>query len=179
MIGDINMFLTPWDDDDDANDEENDAAAPAAKDSQSDTAGVELVRAEVDVMIAGSGDRGKGFGKAAVGAFLEFVTRNRVGILHEYFTATPAPQDGTRRPEIREFVARIQASNRGSLALFAGFGFRQRGEVNYFGEVEMVLRPAIGRLGEGTPSIGEIEVVEGYREAKYDRSGFPVEAKVA
>ncbi|KAK8017477.1 methionyl-trna synthetase protein [Apiospora rasikravindrae] len=177
MLGDINMFLTPWDDEDD------DDAAKATKDTPvaDDVAGVEFVRAEVDVMIAGAADRGRGLGKAAVGALLEFVSRNREGILREYATTThQQPQNSTgssKRPEIREFVVRIKASNAGSIALFKGFGFRQRGEVNYFGEIEMVLLPAIGKLGEGTPSIGEIEVVEGYREAKYDRSRLPKETR--
>ncbi|KAK8041356.1 GNAT domain-containing protein [Apiospora phragmitis] len=169
MVGDINMFLTPWDD---GNDDDDDATEKAATKNSSvpETAGIDFVRAEVDVMIAGAADRGKGLGKGAVGALLEFVSRNREGILREYAT-TIAPNAG-RHPEIREFVARIQASNAGSIALFKGFGFRQRGAVNYFGEVEMVMLPAIGKLGRGTPSIGDIEVVEGYREAKYDRSGL-------
>ncbi|KAK7965981.1 uncharacterized protein PG986_000258 [Apiospora aurea] len=172
MLGDINMFLTPWDDDDDG--------AEAIVVADADAAGVEFVRAEVDVMIAGAADRGRGLGKAAVGALLEFVSRNREGILREYATTTQQQQHSSnKRPEICEFVVRIKASNVGSIALFKGFGFRQRGEVNYFGEIEMVLLPAIGKLGEGTPSIGEIEVVEGYREAKYDRSRLPKDASKA
>ncbi|KAK8067006.1 GNAT domain-containing protein [Apiospora hydei] len=149
MLGDINMFLTPWDD----NDNDDDGAGAVAM-ADADAAGVEFVRAEVDVMIAGAADRGRGLGKAAVGALLEFVSRNREGILREYATTTQQQQNntggnGSKRPEIREFVVRIKASNAGSIALFKGFGFRQRGEVNYFGEIEMVLLPAIGKLGEG------------------------------
>ncbi|KAK8110405.1 uncharacterized protein PG998_006862 [Apiospora kogelbergensis] len=131
MLGDINMFLTPWDDEN-----EHEDAAPEAKENEA-----EFVKAEVDVMIAGATDRGKGLGKAAVGALLEFVSRNREAILHEYAASIEEKKNDTSL-EIREFVVRIKASNAGSIALFTGFGFRQRGEVNYFGEVEMVLPPS-------------------------------------
>lgn len=157
MVGDINLFLTPWEDDADGDD--NAAGGAAAPQ------GPAYVRAEVDVMIAGAADRGRGRGKAAVRALLCFVARHAAGLLREYAAGAAADGDAPAGapPALREFVARIQAGNAGSIALFTGLGFAQRGGVNYFGEVEMV-RPVNAEWD------ARARDVEGYRETAYDRS---------
>lgn len=121
MIGDINFFLYPSDDDD----------AP-----DGDCVG------EVDIMIAGQGDRGKGLGKAAVLTFLHYIWTNRDGILGEYQAGeTSLPKGGGGESlRLKVLMAKIKADNVGSIALFKGLGFEQEGDVNYFGEIKMVLK---------------------------------------
>lgn len=119
MIGDINFFLYPSDDDD----------APDG-----------CCVGEVDIMIAGQGDRGKGLGKAAVSTFLHYIWRNRHEILGEYQSgeASLAKTGGSSRLVV--LMAKIKSDNVGSIALFKGLGFEQEGDVNYFGEIKMVLK---------------------------------------
>ncbi|KAI0122986.1 GNAT domain-containing protein [Xylariales sp. AK1849] len=168
MVGDINLFLTPWegegegegegdDDDDDENAQHSLAVESTAVDGTnaevSDTK--RFCVGEVDIMIASTADRGKGVGKAAVSAFLYFVRENVDGLLAEYSRA------GTGM-EMKELLVRIKATNLGSIALFKGLGFVQRGEVNYFGEIEMVWKEFMGNETLGA--------VEAYRQLGYDRS---------
>ncbi|ORY71709.1 GNAT domain-containing protein [Pseudomassariella vexata] len=156
MVGDINLFLTPWEDDIDGADN----STPAPSDRK------DYVVGEVDIMIADLANRGKGLGKAAVSAFLLFIRRNLRAILDEYAAGTGRGVAGkTRRPEMRAFMVKIKATNVGSMALFTGLGFVQRGEVNYFGEVEMGL-DLLNGLGT---AVGD-DASGGYREVIYDRS---------
>lgn len=137
MIGDINFFLYPFDDDD--NEGEGTESASG------------IVVGEIDIMIASPRDRGQGLGRAAVAAFLHYIWANRGAILDEYYhhrqqsgrqqqeeeeeeNAPPPP------PRLRLLMAKIKASNAPSIALFKGLGFEQEGEVNYFGEVKLVLK---------------------------------------
>ncbi|CAK7230847.1 hypothetical protein SBRCBS47491_007727 [Sporothrix bragantina] len=113
MVGDINFFLTPF--------EEEDG-------TESGFAG------EVDVMIAGLEDRGKGYGRAAVTAFLHYILqRQREAILAEASSAS-----SFKSMVLRQLVVKIQATNAASIGLFKSLGFVQNGDVNYFGEVELV-----------------------------------------
>lgn len=167
MVGDINLFLTPWDDAD-----VEDETAGAAGGGAATSRGLEYVQAEVDVMIAGAADRGRGLGKAAVRTLLCFVARHAEGLLREYAGGSAAAADetaGASPPALREFVARIQANNAGSLALFTGLGFQKRGGVNYFGEVEMV-RPADAEWDTRARDVAD------YREIGYNRSLLPATA---
>lgn len=141
MIGDINFFLYPSEDDD----------AP-----DGDCVG------EVDIMIAGQGDRGKGLGKAAVSTFLHYIWRNRDAILGEYQSGETSlvkeVGDGAGfRLEV--LMAKIKADNVGSIALFKGLGFEQEGDVNYFGEIKMVLKNFDGLE----------EAPEGFQVVEYHR----------
>lgn len=119
MIGDINFFLYPSEDDD----------AP-----QGDCVG------EVDIMIAGQGDRGKGLGKAAVSTFLHYIWRNRDVVLGEYQSGEGSTTKENEIWRLKVLMAKIKADNVGSIALFKGLGFEQEGDVNYFGEIKMVLK---------------------------------------
>lgn len=153
MIGDINLFLTPWDDED----EEGGGDQPSAQSAANGPSHSHCV-GEVDIMIANIDHRGKGTGKAAVAAYLWFIKRNVKEILAEYATSTG--EKGSL--EMKELLVRIKATNEGSIALFKGLGFRQRGEVNYFGEIAMVLSES--------GSLEGVNQVEGYKELPFDRS---------
>lgn len=119
MIGDINFFLYPWDDED----EEDGADMGAARPS--------YCVGEIDIMISSQSDRGRGLGKAAVSTFMHYIWSNRAAILREYQAEV--------QPELKFLMAKIKATNAHSIALFKGLGFEQEGEVNYFGEVKLVL----------------------------------------
>ncbi|KAK0626559.1 GNAT domain-containing protein [Immersiella caudata] len=139
MVGDVNFFVYPDDDDDDSEDG---------------------CVGEVDIMIADVKDRGKGIGKGVVMAFLQYIFRNLESVLDEYARA----QDGERKgvPKLKMLMVKIKAENMGSIKLFQGLGFSQEGDVNYFGEVKLVLRE-FGRVIEAIP--------EGYLELQYARGG--------
>lgn len=153
MIGDINFFLYPFDDDDD--------------DDEGEGAGRGVVVGEIDIMIASPRDRGQGLGRAAVAAFLHYIWANRGAILDEYYHHGPSGRQQKQEeedappppPRLRLLMAKIKASNAPSIALFKGIGFEQEGEVNYFGEVKLVLKD-FGSVAK-TPG--------GYKVVKYRR----------
>ncbi|KAI2463377.1 acetyltransferase domain-containing protein [Annulohypoxylon bovei var. microspora] len=162
MVGDINLFLTPWEPDDEEGGQANGDARQTGAEAKTCCA------AEVDVMIADPRHRGRGFGRAAVAAFLLFVHGNLDAILKEYAGAA----DGTTL-QLREVVAKIGEGNAGSIALFRSLGFEQRGGVNYFGEIQMVFRGFGVERGEargGPVWEAVLKCGERYREVGYDRS---------
>jgi RimJ/RimL family protein N-acetyltransferase len=141
MVGDVNFFLYPCDDGED-DDEEGDCVG------------------EVDIMIADVKDRGMGKGKGVVLAFLQYIFRNLEGVLGEYAHA----EDGDRKvvPRLKMLMVKIKAENAGSIKLFRSLGFTQEGDVNYFGEVKLVLREFGNIIGT---------IPEGYLELQYVRGG--------
>ncbi|KAI1391470.1 GNAT domain-containing protein [Hypoxylon trugodes] len=162
MIGDINLFLTPWDDDED----EQQGQEPEKGEKTYYTA-------EVDIMIADSSHRGKGIGRAAVSTFLVFVRRHLDAILAEYANAdnTATTTTPTSTPALREVVAKINASNTGSIALFKSLGFVKKGDVNYFGEIRMVLADfEFASKGNGGKKTWEAAREGMYWECAFDRS---------
>ncbi|KAH6893081.1 GNAT domain-containing protein [Thelonectria olida] len=118
MRGDINFFLYPHDGD-------SDDEAAAAADTQGWCTG------EVDVMIASTAHRGLGLGQAAVCALLVYLRKHMDEMLAEYADGKPAALKG--------LMVKIKENNAGSRALFQKLGFVQKGEVNYFGEVVLVM----------------------------------------
>jgi RimJ/RimL family protein N-acetyltransferase len=146
MVGDVNFFLYPCDDGDD-DDEEGDCVG------------------EVDIMIADIKDRGKGIGKGVVLAFLQYIFRNLEGVLGEY-----AQGNGDEKvvPRLRMLMVKIKAENAGSIKLFRSLGFTQEGEVNYFGEVKLVLREFGNIIGT---------IPEGYLELRYARGNDDATAR--
>lgn len=147
MVGDINFFLYPWDD-------EEDTDGTRGK--------LDSCIGEVDIMIAGDSDRGKGLGKAAVSTFMHYIWSNLDAILEEYQSSSSAPtangQDGAKLV-LKLLMAKIKASNVHSIALFKGLGFEQEGDVNYFGEIKMVLKDFTRISG----------ALDGYAELEYHR----------
>ncbi|ODA79132.1 hypothetical protein RJ55_04724 [Drechmeria coniospora] len=149
MRGDVNFFLYPDED------EEAEAAQDRAQESKQGLVG------EVDVMVAESAHRGRGFGNGAVRALLTYLQDHLEEMMTEY-----AQQDGAmkgRKVELRGLMAKIQEANAGSRALFRNLGFTQKGEVNYFGEVTVVMswEDLTKRVREWK------EAADGYRELVY------------
>ncbi|PSR90791.1 GNAT domain-domain-containing protein [Coniella lustricola] len=150
MIGDINFFLYP-----DNEDEDEDArGADSARQQQNK----KLCVGEVDIMIAGEYDRRKGLGLAAVTAFLHYIWSNLDAILAEYASDIEDKDNGAGL-ELKLLMAKIKTTNAGSIALFKRLGFEQEGEVNYFGELKMVLKDFKGIARR----------FDGYRTAEYCR----------
>ncbi|RYO93354.1 hypothetical protein DL764_008004 [Monosporascus ibericus] len=175
MVGDINLFLTPWEDDGDADGREinglvTDGAVDCLPNGRRDRA-VNYCNGEVDIMIADRGRRGNGLGISAVSTLLHFIRRHLKSVLAEYGEAREAGPGArvSSRYELKDLVAKINAANVGSIALFTKLGFKQRGEVNYFGEIEVVLED----FGRVAPEVVDRERgahVADYRELVYDRS---------
>ena len=141
MVGDVNLFLYPYEDEDDL---ELPSATP------------EFCVGEIDIMIAGQRHRGKGLGRAVVHAFLQYISCHLDGIMHEYAEDKDMPTP----PGLKLLMAKINQTNANSVALFKGLGFEQEGEVNYFGEVKLVLRH-VDKFAAQSP--------EGYEELVYSR----------
>lgn len=132
MIGDINFFLYPWDDDEEDDGEQHGAGA-SGQVQQSYCTG------EVDIMIAGQNDRGQGLGRAAVSTFLHYIWSKLDAILSEYQSSSPDRAEGAPPLRLKLLMAKIKATNAHSIALFKSLGFVQEGGINYFGEIKMVL----------------------------------------
>ncbi|EPE10409.1 acyl- n-acyltransferase [Ophiostoma piceae UAMH 11346] len=134
MIGDINFFLYPYEEEEDGDRQGNQP--------ETNTSQPLLYSGEVDVMIARPEHRGQGFGRAAVTAFLHYILeQNRAAILYEAVaaeaTASPTTPTQTQPHQLKQLMVKIQATNEASIGLFKSLGFAQKGSVNYFGEVEL------------------------------------------
>ncbi|KAI0851611.1 GNAT domain-containing protein [Daldinia vernicosa] len=156
MVGDVNLFLSPWDGDD-----EDQAQRGDEKETQT------YYTAEIDIMIADPKFRGIGLGRAAVATFLYFVRRHLDGILAEY-TGSLDTSAAKSKPRLKDVVAKINADNKASIVLFQALGFKQRGEKNYFGEIEMVFE-GFGEMEEWEETSPSV-MGDTYRELVYDRS---------
>lgn len=158
MIGDINFFIYPYDDDED---EEGQAAA----------ANEGLYVGEVDVMVASKEHRGRGIGHAAVTTLLTYVHRNKARILEEYVRGEEEGKEEGKETttklaaQLKGLMVKIKEGNAASIALFRRLGFVQKGEVNYFGEIQMVL----GDLDEFVASSAGVKAADEYREVSYSR----------
>jgi RimJ/RimL family protein N-acetyltransferase len=132
MVGDINFFIYPS--------EEEDKEG--------------LYEGEVDIMIAEQAYRGKGIGKEAVSAFLWWIIRHAEGITEEFSRETEEGAGG-----MNLIMARIKKENEGSIRLFKSLGFEQVGDVNYFGEIKLVLsKELFGTFEEDGAERGSREV---------------------
>ncbi|KAL7823800.1 GNAT domain-containing protein [Trichoderma gracile] len=145
MRGDINFFLYL----DDGEDDEQ-------VDGLGENSTIRL-RGEVDVMIASTQHRGKGFGEAAVRSMLGYIRRHLSDILNEYANGEGLDEE---KVQLVGLMAKIKEDNTGSRALFGKLGFKQEGEANYFGEVKMVMD------WEGSGTEGLVEGLQ-YRELEY------------
>ncbi|CUS13753.1 unnamed protein product, partial [Tuber aestivum] len=123
MLGDVNLFLYPSPEHD----------------------GVEgKVVAEVEVMIARREFRGMGLGREVVGLFLWYVGMHRDEVVGQ---GGGGRGGGGGRRVLMGFRVKIAEGNSGSIKLFEGLGFERVGEVNYFGEVELVRGVDWGGMG--------------------------------
>ncbi|KAL2268617.1 hypothetical protein VTJ83DRAFT_3463 [Remersonia thermophila] len=148
MVGDVNLFLYPYEPEDAA----DSLAAPLP-------AAPELVVGEVDVMIADPRHRQRGLGRGAVRALVRYVLRHAGEVAREYASDKDYPAG--KAPGLKMLMVKIKEGNQGSLRLFGRLGFEQEGEVNYFGELTLVNRE-LEELGKDCP--------EGYREGVYLRN---------
>jgi RimJ/RimL family protein N-acetyltransferase len=130
MVGDVNLFLSP------------------ASDADADADATGIV-GELEIMIAPASARRQGFARAAVLAFLEYVTANLDGVLEEYRVGC----DERSERYLSYLRVKIDQENGASVDLFEGLGFERVGGVNYFGEVEMRIQvreeKVVGLKGEG------------------------------
>ncbi|KAF3056568.1 N-acetyltransferase 9-like protein [Daldinia childiae] len=149
MVGDVNLFLSVWDGDEEGQEQGHKEAKT-------------YYTAEIDIMIADPKFRRMGLGRAAVATFLYFVRRRLDGILAEYTGSLDS------KPVLKDVVAKINADNKASIVLFQALGFKQRGEANYFGEIEMVF-DGFGETDEWRKT-GSSVMGDTYRELFYDRS---------
>lgn len=194
MIGDINLFLTPWEEEEEEEDnrDKNDGGVEPTIRNHGQ---VSYVNGEIDIMIASHAHRRLGLGREAVATLLRYIHVHAHEMLAEYvaFTSTRLPtlsrppgtsgdsgSDGTSGRQdassdrqqrqqymIKDLVAKISEGNQGSIALFKRLGFQQRGEVNYFGEMELVLE-SFG--SEEHDDGGKESFRAAYREVRWDRS---------
>jgi len=120
MVGDVNLFLYPSNDDED---DEND---------NGDVVG------ELEIMIARAEARGKGLAKEALQAFMWYVLNSLPDVMREY---RPSYGDGKekRSSQLKYLRVKIGKDNIRSLGLFESVGFRRVSGPNYFGEVELRL----------------------------------------
>lgn len=144
MIGDVNLFLTEADEDD------------------------EGCIGELELMIAPTSARRKGYGRATILAFMHYIQLHLPEILAEY-----KAQDGTfveggahRKMKLLQLRVKIGSKNEKSIGLFESIGFIKVGQgPNYFGEIELVFE---GFLGEQrTERLLRKYGVEEYKELKY------------
>jgi len=192
MIGDINLFLTPCDDDDDEDNDGDEDSTTAASNNHNNTNNNSRGRAnrmtylngEIDIMIASPAHRKRGYGREAVSTLLTYIRRHTGQITAEYaafadsIAAAAASSSSTTKSEstaggqqfvLRDLVAKINAGNQGSIALFQKLGFKQRGEVNYFGEVLLVLQG----FCHGVENVEtKAEALYGYEELRWDRAAI-------
>jgi len=118
MIGDVNLFLSPADEDD------------------------EGCIGELELMVAPVDKRRKGYGRAAILTFLQYIEAHLEEILSEY-----KQQTSEEKMSLLQLRVKIGGKNEKSIKLFESIGFINVGEgENYFGEVELVLK---GFLGKG------------------------------
>jgi RimJ/RimL family protein N-acetyltransferase len=117
MLGDINLFLF--------------SSEPSGEDPKENMA--QGVQGEIELMIADSSHQRKGFGRAALVAFLYHVLKNWSSISKEYLPNSPTKGNG----HLDYLRVKINETNDRSVKLFQSVGFEQVGEANYFGEIEL------------------------------------------
>ena len=114
MLGDVNMFISL-----------SDESTPEQP----------MVIGELEVMIAKRDQQHRGFGKAALLTFLQYVVLHQQAILVEF---SQSASDAFVPSPFAYFAAKIGKDNARSLALFGGLGFENtKEEPNYWGEFEL------------------------------------------
>ncbi|KIX97777.1 uncharacterized protein Z520_06555 [Fonsecaea multimorphosa CBS 102226] len=160
MIGDVNLFISTIEDEDDS------------------SHGEILVVGELELMIAETAQQRRGFGKAALVAFLKYIVHHESEILAEFrqrervapAASSAVPQQQRHFNDLR---VKIGGTNSRSMALFESLAFRKTSESpNYFGEYELRLsRVGLGDLiaqhVEADAGAARKGLLEGYFEGRY------------
>ncbi|KAL1793009.1 hypothetical protein ACET3X_007991 [Alternaria dauci] len=135
MVGDVNLFLYPGEEDD--NDD-------AGQQDNSETEKVDTV-GELEIMIARPSARGKGLGKEALQAFMWYIATSLPAIMEEY---AKGANDTDKLKSLSYLRVKIDKDNVRSLELFKRLRFKQVSGPNYFGEVELQSRDVHGGLAD-------------------------------
>jgi RimJ/RimL family protein N-acetyltransferase len=147
MIGDVNLFLTPDDEDEDEDAEES-------EEEHADKTAALI--GEIEIMIAAPTHQNRGLGHSILLTFLWYITSCVQQITDQY--------SGSQRTSLKYLRVKIDKDNLRSIKLFEKAGFEKvSGEANYFGEVE--LRWAIDQesIREIEGRMESVPVVVGYR----------------
>lgn len=131
MIGDINLFLLPSEDDDGDDDD-----------------GVKgAVIGEIELMIARKDFQRQGYGRAALLTFMDYILDNWGSIGSEYSSQRNSAT--TAFNHLAYLRVKINETNVGSIKLFEKLGFRTIGKgANYFGEIELRRQPDLDLDGQ-------------------------------
>ncbi|EME39632.1 hypothetical protein DOTSEDRAFT_56952 [Dothistroma septosporum NZE10] len=131
MIGDINLFLYGAD----SEEMEEDMKSLGGN-----------CFGELELMIARKDLQRRGFGRAALLTFIDFILTQWPGIASEYAQST-AGEAPKAAPMLSFLRVKINQTNAGSIRLFESVGFvRTVEEPNYFGEVELRCLPDLKGL---------------------------------
>ncbi len=145
MIGDVNLFLTEDNSDEDENRDSN------------------TLVGEIELMIATKEHRGRGYGRASLLAFLQFLHAHEEDILKEYSQTRQSSR--SLSSSLAYLRVKIAESNGRSIWLFESVGFQKvSAEANYFGEVELRL---VQPLSETLVSLRAKFGIAEYRELHY------------
>lgn len=159
MIGDVNLFLTPSD---------SDSETESLEDEQERNLSPRRCTGELELMIASPNYRRRGYGRATLLAFLRYISAHLDDILSEYNAGISGDREAERGMTLGKLRVKIGQENLGSLRLFEGLGFGRVGEVNYFGELELVLEGFEGEKKEGKDGKEEGRwAMKGYTELMY------------
>ena len=127
MIGDINLFLTPDNEEDEDTNEQPPATAAGSHRSL-------RVIGEVEIMIAEKTQQGKGLGREILLTFLWYIVTSLDSIMAEYHGVHGSGRTASTMEILR---VKIDKDNVRSIKLFESVGFtRVQDEPNYFGELE-------------------------------------------
>lgn len=146
MIGDINLFLFEPDTDD------------LLQSVALITPSTPSLIGELELMIALPQHRHRGYGRAALLTFIDYILTHWTSIAMEYAKDKLPPQLSFLR-------VKVQEGNLGSVRLFESLGFvRVSEKANYFGELELRWLPDLRGVRGGKGWEGSVEV--GYGDAE-------------
>lgn len=135
MLGDINLFLYPSDEDEDTADEENQNQDGVERSKSKASSPPQQIIGEIEIMLASPSHRGKGLGKQALLTFLWYILSNLSSITSEYHSGN---SNGTSSSRLSYLRVKISADNTQSIRLFESVGFAKVSDTpNYFGELEL------------------------------------------
>jgi len=142
MIGDVNLFLSPADEDE------------------------EGCIGELELMIALTHFRRQGHGRATILTFLKYIQTHIDEILEEY---RKGKADKAQKMKLLQLQVKIGSKNEQSIRLFESLSFIKVEEgPNYFGEFELVFEGFLGE--ERMMGLLSKYGLEGYRELEYVES---------
>lgn len=153
MIGDVNLFLR---------------LAYELDGEGEEMLNRPYVRGEIELMIASPTDQGRGFGKATLLAFLQYIRNHTDDILDQYKSHSPGGSENhTQHQDVKigglVLVSKINKNNMKSRRLFESVGFGQVGKEDYFGEIELKLAGGVDCL----------KSVDGWYEVGYQKAIVP------